>query len=63
MTTVWVSAGAEADSPVAEYVFDRCVVKTNGWVVGIDNVENGTHNHHFPPNRVLEVEGDAKHER
>lgn len=47
--------------------FDRCVVKRNGYVVGIDDAkEHANHavkKHHFPPQRVSELEGDVSYER
>lgn len=46
-----------------EHTFDSVVIKSNAWVVGIDEAEGGTHKHSFPPSRILEVEGDVAYER
>lgn len=43
--------------------FETCVVKRNGYVVGMEHVGTDLHKHHFPPNEVSEIEGDVKYEK
>jgi len=43
--------------------FERCVVKRNGYVVGIDGRDSGVVKSHYPPDQITEIEGEVSYER